>query len=205
MFFLFFLFGLWVSQYKVIKPNLWRGPQYSSGWSSSAEHSKHMRCSPGTAASCSYDQALNRRSLPQRSGSCSLSHWARPSECPQARRRPSRPDGSDCEIQWLCVSFWIMKEKIKKGNNSTSKFDSTGSLKLCGILNSILWKSNWFPINWKKTACKSASSWENMFLPYTNNKGADQPAHPCSLISTFVVHYLDSKILILPISKIWRL
>ena len=30
-----------------------------------------------------------------------------------------------------------------------------------------------------------------------NNKGADQPAHPCSLISTFVVRYLDSIIPIL--------
>ena len=26
--------------------------------------------------------------------------------------------------------------------------------------------------------------------PYANNKGADQPAHLCSLISAFVVHYL---------------
>ena len=32
-----------------------------------------------------------------------------------------------------------------------------------------------------------ATSWENLFMPYMNNKGADQPAHPCSLISTFVV------------------
>ena len=30
------------------------------------------------------------------------------------------------------------------------------------------------------------------FMPYANNKGADQPAHPCSLISTFVVHCLDN-------------
>ena len=29
-------------------------------------------------------------------------------------------------------------------------------------------------------------------MPYANNKGADQPAHPCSLISTFVVRCLDS-------------
>ena len=29
-------------------------------------------------------------------------------------------------------------------------------------------------------------------LPYVNNKGADQPAHPHSLISTFVVCSLDS-------------
>ena len=28
-----------------------------------------------------------------------------------------------------------------------------------------------------------ATSWENLFMPYVNNKGADQPAHPCSLIS----------------------
>ena len=30
-------------------------------------------------------------------------------------------------------------------------------------------------------------------MPYAN-KGADQPAHPCSLISAFVVHCLDSVI-----------
>ena len=30
------------------------------------------------------------------------------------------------------------------------------------------------------------------FMSYANNEGADQPAHPCSLISTFVVHCLDS-------------
>ena len=29
-------------------------------------------------------------------------------------------------------------------------------------------------------------------MPYANNKGADQPAHPCSLISAFIVHCLDS-------------
>ena len=31
-----------------------------------------------------------------------------------------------------------------------------------------------------------------LFLPYANNKGADKPAHPCSLISAFVVRCLDS-------------
>ena len=38
----------------------------------------------------------------------------------------------------------------------------------------------------------------NLFIPYANNKGAYQPAHPRSLISAFVVHYLDSTIHILP-------
>ena len=38
-------------------------------------------------------------------------------------------------------------------------------------------------------------------LPYANSKGADRPAHPRSLISTFIVRYLDSIIPILPISK----
>ena len=39
-------------------------------------------------------------------------------------------------------------------------------------------------------------------MPYANNKGAVQPAHPCSLISTFVVHCLDSIIPVVSISKI---
>ena len=34
-------------------------------------------------------------------------------------------------------------------------------------------------------------------MPYANNKGADQPVHPHSLISTFVVCCLDSIICIL--------
>ena len=50
-----------------------------------------------------------------------------------------------------------------------------------------------------------ATSWENLFMAYANNKGADQPAHPRSLISTFVVRFLDSIIPLLAISEISRL
>ena len=38
--------------------------------------------------------------------------------------------------------------------------------------------------------------------PYANNKGADQPAHPCSLISTSVIRCLYSIIPLISISKI---
>ena len=43
-------------------------------------------------------------------------------------------------------------------------------------------------------------SWENLFLPYANNKGADQPTHARSLICAFVVRCLDS-IIIGPVYK----
>ena len=43
------------------------------------------------------------------------------------------------------------------------------------------------------------------FSHYANNKDADQPAHPRSLISTFVVRCLDSTIPILAKSEISRL
>ena len=49
---------------------------------------------------------------------------------------------------------------------------------------------------------KWATSWENLFMPYANNKGADQPVHPCSLISTFVVPCLDSIISLVSIFAI---
>ena len=39
-------------------------------------------------------------------------------------------------------------------------------------------------------------------IPYTNNKGADQPANPRSLISTFVVRFLDNIIPLFSISEI---
>ena len=47
-----------------------------------------------------------------------------------------------------------------------------------------------------------ASSWENLFMPYANNKSADQPAHPHSLISAFVIHCLDSIISLVSIFAI---
>ena len=47
-----------------------------------------------------------------------------------------------------------------------------------------------------------ATSWENLFMPYADNKSADQPPHPHSLISTFVVHCLDSIIPLASISNI---
>ena len=42
-------------------------------------------------------------------------------------------------------------------------------------------------------------------LPYANNKGIDQAAHPCSLISAFVVCLLDSVILLVSVFKISNL
>ena len=41
-------------------------------------------------------------------------------------------------------------------------------------------------------------------IAYANNKGADQPVHSRSLISTFVVRCLDSMICIFAISKVSR-
>ena len=42
-------------------------------------------------------------------------------------------------------------------------------------------------------------------MPYANNKGADQPVHPRSLISTFLVRCLDSIMALFSISEISRL
>ena len=47
-----------------------------------------------------------------------------------------------------------------------------------------------------------ATSWENLFMPYANNKGADQPAHMRSLISAFVVCCLYSIISLVSITEI---
>ena len=47
-----------------------------------------------------------------------------------------------------------------------------------------------------------ARSCETCLMSYANNKGADQPAHPRSLISTFVFRCLDGMICILAISKV---
>ena len=50
-----------------------------------------------------------------------------------------------------------------------------------------------------------ATPWENLFLLYANNKDADQPANPRSLISVFVIRCLDSVITVVSITEISRL
>ena len=53
---------------------------------------------------------------------------------------------------------------------------------------------------------KPELGYEKMCLTsYANNKGTDQPAHPRSLISTFVVRCLDSIISLDSIAEISRL
>ena len=46
------------------------------------------------------------------------------------------------------------------------------------------------------------TSWENLFMPYANNKGVDQPAHPHSLISACIVRWVDSIRPLVSISEI---
>ena len=53
--------------------------------------------------------------------------------------------------------------------------------------------------------CQSVQLIMHYIMPYANNKGADQPAHPRSLISAFVVRCLDSIIPLLAIAEISRL
>ena len=84
-------------------------------------------------------------------------------------------------------------------------------LDLHNVHVSIVETSNWgngfltFIIGfWQNVFIKWATSWENLFMPYANNKGADQPAHLHSLISTFVVRCLDSIISLDSISEISR-
>ena len=62
--------------------------------------------------------------------------------------------------------------------------------------------SGWYWPEVKQMLNKWAMSWENLFTQYVNNKGADQPVHPWRLISTFVVHCLDSIIPLVSIPEI---
>ena len=64
-----------------------------------------------------------------------------------------------------------------------------------GLAISLLFRSFCRELIW-------ATSWENLFMPYANNKGADQPAYLRSLIRAFFVHCLDSIIPLDSISKI---
>ena len=61
------------------------------------------------------------------------------------------------------------------------------------------WVTEWFTLLYEPGHEKMC------LMSYANNKGADQPAHPRSLISPFVVHCLDSIISLDSIAEISRL
>ena len=69
------------------------------------------------------------------------------------------------------------------------------------IENCLVWY--WFSVFYGKLSFNWATSWENLFLPYANNKDAVQPRIR-SLISAFVVRCLDCIISVLSIYKISR-
>ena len=58
--------------------------------------------------------------------------------------------------------------------------------------------------NLKHTYAYEPCHEKNCLMPYANNKGADQPAHPRSLISAFVVRCQDRMIPLVYISEISR-
>ena len=74
------------------------------------------------------------------------------------------------------------------------KMVSSMVTKLCSFdtLSALFAQQQSFGLGHAKKTC---------LMPYANNEGADQPAHPRSLISTFVVRCLDSMICILAISR----
>ena len=72
-------------------------------------------------------------------------------------------------------------------------------LEIYSIITQNYWKNN------ETRNCGVwALSWENMLMPYANNKGSDQSTHLCSLISVFVVPCLDSIIPLVSIPEISR-
>ena len=56
-----------------------------------------------------------------------------------------------------------------------------------------------YPKRWTKELIWT-TSWENLYMPYANNKDPDQPALPCMLISIFIIRCLDS---IIPVVSIY--
>ena len=87
-------------------------------------------------------------------------------------------------IQHLSYALrWVIQDQWSSGSNSYNEVI-------------VLWLK-------LHTLCGPGRA-KTCLMPYANNKGADQPAHPRNLISTFVVRCLDSMICILAISKVSR-
>ena len=99
--------------------------------------------------------------------------------------------------QSICVAEQLALQRLYIGSNPleawflpdlTSIYLYADSLQ---IISSIT-LHDWYTVEKNIKTVTWATSWENLFMPYANNKGTDQPAHQRSLISTFVVRCLDS-------------
>ena len=92
-----------------------------------------------------------------------------------------------CALNWSCTSVEIIQSVYSLRNENVHEmqqsYKSSHTVNKKIISNIV---TLWYRF-WSELICiKWASSWENLFMPYANNKGADQPALPRSLISTFV-------------------
>ena len=68
--------------------------------------------------------------------------------------------------------------------------------------SSTLLCARFYAVGENNTSIIWALTQENLSLRFVNNEGADQPAHPCRLISTSVIRFLESIISInLPPAK----
>ena len=71
-----------------------------------------------------------------------------------------------------------------------NNYEVMSKLRFCPFTTVVQRARKW--LQSQKVGLIWAMSWENLFMPYANNKGADQPAHSRSLFSAFVVRCLDS-------------
>ena len=140
-----------------------------------------------------------------------------------SRRRVRPKNQTSSPIGWLCMRVW--RVSLLRTKNTIISWDgsfvphtkglcfmfpsfplfpkpiSSQANQAVGTIAVDLWEKT-PPIHKQLGFLTWATSWENLFMPYANNKGADQPAHPRSLISTFIVCCLDSVISLASISEI---
>ena len=105
-----------------------------------------------------------------------------------------------CPELRLITVLWLSDQNIRIYNTEDNKFELIKTIRAKDVGWSVL--DTAFRYN---SGFIWATSWENLFLPYANNKGTDQPAHPCSLISAFVIRCLASIIPLVSISEILSL
>ena len=107
---------------------------------------------------------------------------------------------------YIAAALFLYSLNWAEGLLVPQQQDTIGKTKTLKIVNSqrqLVWETVWkTKQTYIHTWMKWATSWENLFMPYANNKGADQPAHPRSLINSFVVRCLDSIIPLVSLSEI---
>ena len=90
------------------------------------------------------------------------------------------------------LSVYLSEQNVTETEDKMCLLCHKFTISISGPLYTLIQRTRKGPADEMLIGTKWVSTRENFLRKFSNNKGADQPAYPRSLISAFVIRFLDS-------------